>query len=147
MKKRFNCNIGYSDHSIGVSAAITAVTLGADVIEKHFTLNKNDGALDSKFSSDPKELSLLVKYCNEARRSIGNIKYGPTKSEIKSIKKRRSLYFVKNLDKGQVIKKDDIGSFRPSLGLEVKYYKKIIGKKLLKKAKYGEPVKKNFFKK
>jgi len=81
MKKKFDCNIGYSDHSIGVSAAVAAVTLGANVIEKHFTLSKNDGALDSKFSSDPNELALLVKLCYEAKQSLGKIKYGPTVKE------------------------------------------------------------------
>lgn len=146
MKKKFNCNIGYSDHSIGVSAAITAVTLGATVIEKHFTLSKNDGSLDSKFSSDPKELKLLVKLCREAKQAIGVIKYGPTQEEKNSIKKRRSLYFKKKISKGNIISKDDIGSFRPALGLETKFYKKIIGKKLLKSTKYGDPVKRNFFK-
>jgi len=145
MKKKFDCNIGYSDHSIGVSAAVAAVTLGANVIEKHFTLSKNDGSLDSKFSSDPKELALLVKLCREAKQSLGKIKYGPTAKEKKSIKKRRSLFFVRNLSKGKIINKNDIGSFRPALGLETKYYKKIIGKKLLKSVKYGDPVKKFFF--
>lgn len=147
MGKKFNCNIGYSDHSIGVSAAITAVTLGADVIEKHFTLSKNDGALDSKFSSDPKELALLVKSCREAKEAIGTVKYGPTTEEKKSIKKRRSLFFINDILKGKIISKNDIGSFRPALGLETKFYKKIIGKRLLKGAKYGDPVKRNFFKK
>ena len=147
MSKKFNCNIGYSDHSIGVSAAVTAVTLGANVIEKHFTLSKNDGALDSKFSSDPKELALLIKSCREAKQAIGVIKYGPTTEEKKSIKKRRSLFFVKDVLKNEIISKNDIGSFRPALGLETKFYKKIIGKRLLKVAKYGDPIKKNFFKK
>ena len=147
MKKKFKCEVGYSDHSIGVSAAVTAVSMGAVVIEKHFTLNKNDGALDSKFSSDPNELALLVKLCRESKESIGKIKYGPSKVEKNSIKKRRSLYFVKTLSKGSILKKDDIGSFRPALGLETKFYKKIIGKRLLKGTKYGDPVKKHFFKK
>lgn len=145
MKKTFNCSVGYSDHSIGIAAATSAVVLGADVIEKHFTLSKNDGALDSKFSSDPKELSNLVKSCNDAKKALGKIKYGPTKHEKNSIKKRRSLFFVSNLKKGEKVTKKDIGSFRPSLGIEVKYYSKIIGKKLIKNAKYGQPVKNNFF--
>ena len=117
------------------------------VVEKHFTLNKNDGALDSKFSSDPNELALLVNLCKESKNSIGKVKYGPSKVEKNSIKKRRSLYFVKTLSKGTIIKKNDIGSFRPALGLETKYYKNIIGKRLLKGVKYGYPVKKHFFKK
>lgn len=145
MKKKFDCNIGYSDHSIGVSAAVAAVTLGANVIEKHFTLSKSDGSLDSKFSADPKELALLVKLCREAKEALGKIKYGPTAKEKKSIKKRRSLFFVRNLSKGKIINQNDIGSFRPALGLETKHYKKIIGKRLLKEVKYGDPVKKNFF--
>lgn len=147
MKKKFNKIVGYSDHSIGVAAAVTAVSMGADVIEKHFTLNKKDGALDSKFSSDPKELALLVKLCREAKKAIGKVKYGPSAEERNSVKKRRSLFFVKDLPKGNIIQKTDIGSYRPALGMETRYYKKIIGKKLLKKAKYGDPVKKDFFKK
>ena len=106
-----------------------------------------DGALDSKFSSDPKELALLIKSCREAKQAIGVIKYGPTTEEKKSIKKRRSLFFVKDVLKSEIISKNDIGSFRPALGLETKFYKKIIGKRLLKVAKYGDPIKKNFFKK
>jgi pseudaminic acid synthase len=143
MQKKFNSVIGYSDHSLGISAAVTAISLGANLIEKHFTLNKNDGALDSKFSADPQELNELVKACNEAWVSLGTVKYGPTKSEKNSIKKRRSLFFIKNLEKGKKISYEDFGSFRPALGLETKYFKKIIGKKLTKKVKYGDPVKKN----
>lgn len=145
MKKSFKCCVGYSDHSIGITAATTAVSLGADVIEKHFTLNKNDGALDSQFSSDPVELKSLIKSCNNAKIALGGIKYGPTTQEKKSIKKRRSLFFLNNLKKGDIIKKQDIGSFRPALGVEVKYYDKIIGKKLIKNTKYGQPVKKKDF--
>jgi N-acetylneuraminate synthase len=147
MKKTFNCCVGYSDHSKGIVAATTAVSLGADVIEKHFTLNKNDGALDSKFSSDPNELGSLIKSCNDAKKALGKINYGPTNQEMSSIKKRRSLYFLTTLNKGDVVGQKDIGSFRPALGLEVRNYDKIIGKKLIKKTKYGQPVKKNFFKK
>lgn len=147
MKKTFNCCVGYSDHSKGIVAATTAVSLGADVIEKHFTLNKNDGALDSIFSSDPNELGSLIKSCNDAKKALGKINYGPTNQEMSSIKKRRSLYFLTTLNKGDVVGQKDIGSFRPALGLEVRNYDKIIGKKLIKKTKYGQPVKKNFFKK
>ena len=147
MKKTFKCCVGYSDHSKGITAATTAVSLGADVIEKHFTLYKNDGALDSQFSSDPVELKSLIKSCNNAKKALGGIKYGPTTQEKYSIKKRRSLFFLSNLKKGDIIKKKDIGSFRPALGIEVKYYNKIIGKKLIKKTEYGQPVKKNFFSK
>lgn len=147
MKKTFNCCVGYSDHSKGIVAATTAVSLGANVIEKHFTLNKNDGALDSKFSSDPIELNNLVKSCNDAKKALGKIKYGPTNQEKNSIKKRRSLYFLTNLKKGDILGVKDIGSFRPALGLEVRNYNNIIGKKLIKSTKYGQPVKKNFFKK
>ena len=147
MKKYFNCIVGYSDHSKGIVAATTAVSLGADVVEKHFTLNKNDGALDSKFSSDPTELKDLIKSCNEAKKALGKVKYGPTEQEKNSIKKRRSLFFIKNLKKGDTITKNDIESFRPSIGIEVKNYYKILGKKLIKNTKYGQPVKKNFFKK
>ena len=93
MKKKFNKIVGYSDHSIGVAAAVTAVSMGADVIEKHFTLNKKDGALDSKFSSDPKELALLVKLCREAKKAIGKVKYGPSAEERNSVKKD-GVYFL-----------------------------------------------------
>ena len=110
-------------------------------------MNKNDGALDSKFSSDPTELKDLIKSCNEAKKALGKVKYGPTEQEKNSIKKRRSLFFIKNLKKGDTITKNDIESFRPSIGIEVKNYYKILGKKLIKNTKYGQPVKKNFFKK
>ena len=77
------------------------------------------------------ELKSLIKSCNNAKKALGGIKYGPTTQEKYSIKKRRSLFFLSNLKKGDIIKKKDIGSFRPALGIEVKYYNKIIGKKLL----------------
>ena len=146
MKQKFGCKVGFSDHSIGILASIVAVCFGATIIEKHFTINKKDGAIDSKFSSDFEELKMLCDYCKKIDTIKGTINYAPTLSEIDSLKRRRSLFFTKNLKKGAILKKNEFGSFRPALGLETMYYKKVLGKKLIKDVTLGKPVKLNDFK-
>ena len=142
LKKKFkNIEIGYSDHTIGNVAAISAVTLGASIIEKHFILNRKIKSIDNFFSIDPKELKSLVEDCHYAARSLGKIFYGPTKSEINSIKYRRSIYVSKNIDKGKKISKKNIKIVRPGYGLDLKYFEKIIGKVVKKNLKIGDRIK------
>ena len=140
MKSLFNCQVGLSDHTLGNGNAAAAVTLGATVIEKHFTLDRSDGGVDSKFSMEPDQLKLLVNETEGAWRSLGTVKYGPTKDEIKSKGFRRSIYIVKDLKKGDIISKENIRIIRPGLGLKPEYYAKIIGKKIRKDVKFGSPM-------
>ena len=84
LRKLFNCEVGISDHTFGIGVSVAAITLGASVIEKHFTLSRAEGGVDSKFSMEPNEFRQLVEEANRAWESIGEIKYGPTKSEEKA---------------------------------------------------------------
>lgn len=147
LKKRFkNIEIGYSDHTIGDIAAITAVSFGASIIEKHFILNKKINSIDDFFSSDPKEMKTLIKRCNQSILSAGTIFYGPTKSEKKSIKYRRSIYVCKKIDEGEKITKFNIRLARPANSLDPKYYYKILGKVSKKKLDIGSRVSLKFLK-
>ena len=141
LKKKFkNIEIGYSDHTIGNIAAVSAVSLGASIIEKHFTLSKKINSIDNFFSCDPKEMKILVKNCKNASRSIGNVFYGPTYSERKSIKYRRSVYVTQNIDKDKKITKNNIKLLRPGLSLDPRYYYKVIGKITKKKLNVGDRI-------
>jgi len=130
LKKRFQCLSGLSDHTLGIGAAVASVALGANVIEKHFTLSRKEGGVDSAFSMEPQEMKQLVEEIKRAWESLGKVKYGPTKEEKKSLVFRRSLYIVKDIKKGDVFTKDNIKSIRPGYGLAPKYYEKILGEKV-----------------
>ena len=140
IKKKFKCNVGLSDHTPGIGAAIAAISHGATVIEKHFTLNKNDKSIDSFFSLEPKEFKGLVRECNYAYESLGKIYFGPTKSERKSLIFRRSIYVTSNVKKNEKISKNNIRIVRPSKGLAPKLYYKILGKKFKKSLKKNTPL-------
>jgi len=146
MKKKFKCEIGYSDHSIGFNAAIGSVYNGASFVEKHVCLNKSIG-IDAKFSLEVKNLSKLKKEILDAFKARGKIKYGPTKEEKSSLKFRRSIYLAKNINKDELFTKDNIRIVRPSYGIEPKYLDKIIGKRAKKKIKFATPLKWKYIKK
>ena len=130
MKDLFNCKVGLSDHTLGIGVAIASVTLGATVIEKHFTLSRADGGVDSAFSLEPDEMAQLVKECNVAYTAMGKISYGITNQEKDSLKFRRSLYIVADMKAGDIITEENMRSIRPGLGLSPKYYDIILGKKI-----------------
>ncbi len=140
LKKRFKCKVGFSDHTMGVVGGIAAAAKGADVIEKHISLDKKIGT-DSKFSLEVKDLKEFVSMCKSAYKTNGKVFYGPTKNELKSIKSIRTLYFSKELPKGHKIINQDVVRRRPGLGVKVYNLKKIIGKRLNKKVRRGTPVK------
>lgn len=140
LSKKFNVLSGLSDHTLGVSASITAVALGACFIEKHFTLNRNDDGPDSKFSIEPSELSELCQKTKEAWKSLGSPGYQRIESEKENSVFRRSIYFVKDINKGDVISPMNIKRIRPGYGLAPKYYEQLIGRKLTRDVKRGEPV-------
>ena len=140
MKKLFNCHVGLSDHTLGIGAAIAAVSHGAKIIEKHFTLNREDGGIDSAFSLEPYEMEMLVKESKAAWESLGKTQYGPTVSERKYLQFRRSLYVSKNVKKGEIINKNNIKNIRPGKGLPPKNLSVVLGKKFSKNIKIGTPL-------
>lgn len=130
MKELFKCNVGLSDHTLGIGAAVASMALGARVVEKHFTLCRADGGVDAAFSMEPAEMAQLVRECNTAVEALGKVSYELQEQEKKSLVFRRSLYFVKDMKAGDVITTDDVRSIRPGLGLKPKYYEKILGRKI-----------------
>jgi N-acetylneuraminate synthase len=130
MKELFKCNVGLSDHTLGIGVAVASIALGVTVIEKHFTLSRAEGGVDSTFSMEPDEMKQLVLECNAAWQALGEISYGPTEQEEKSLQFRRSLYIVEDMKAGDVITEKNMRCIRPGLGLSPKYYDILIGKKV-----------------
>lgn len=130
MRDLFRCNVGLSDHTLGIGVAVASIALGATVIEKHFTLSREDGGVDAKFSLEPKEMTQLVRECNVAYKSLGTINYNVQKQEEKSLAFRRSLYIVQDMKSGDVISEQNMRSIRPGLGLAPKYYEAVLGKRV-----------------
>lgn len=128
LRELFGCEVGLSDHTMGIGVAIAAVALGASVIEKHFTLNRADGGVDSAFSMEPAEMAQLVRETAIAAKSLGRIFYGPTDAEVNSLKYRRSLYVVRDLKAGDVLNSENVRAIRPGLGLPPKYLEQMLGK-------------------
>jgi len=140
MADLFGCQVGLSDHTMGSGVAVASVALGATFIEKHFTLDRNDGGVDSTFSLEPEELEILVKESERAWQSMGKITYGPTEKEKKSLVFRRSLYAVTDIEAGDIIDNTNVRSIRPGLGLPPKYLDIILGRKVSKNIKKGTPL-------
>jgi pseudaminic acid synthase len=139
LRDMFRCHLGLSDHTMGIGAAIAAVALGACIIEKHFTLRRTDGGVDSTFSIEPEELKLLVIESERAFLAMGQIYYGVQKEEIKSLRFKRSIYVVKDIKSGEVFTKDNLRVIRPGDGLQPKYYETLLGKKASKNINAGTP--------
>ncbi len=137
MRDLFSCEIGLSDHTMGLGASIAAIAHGASVIEKHFTLRRSDGGVDSEFSLEPDEMRELVIESKRAWESLGKINYGPSKSEKNSIKFRRSIYIIEDIKEGEKLTSDNIKIIRPGFGLEPKYYDILLGKKVNQNLKRG----------
>jgi len=137
MRELFGCEVGLSDHTMGVGVSVASVALGATVIEKHFTLNRADGGVDSSFSMEPAEMTQLVVETERAWQALGRVAYGPTAAEQKSIVFRRSLYVVKDLQAGEKLTADNVRAIRPGLGLPTKYLEQVLGKTLRKAVTKG----------
>ena len=137
LRKNFNCEVGLSDHTMGIGVALAAISHGATIIEKHFTLDRNDGGVDSSFSIEPKEMKILVKESIRTWQSLGKISYGPTESEKDGIKFRRSIYIVEDMDSGEKLTKEKLRIIRPGKGLAPKYYDELLGRKVNQKIKKG----------
>lgn len=137
MRELFGCEIGLSDHTMGVGVSVASVTLGATVIEKHFTLDRKEGGVDSAFSMEPAEMAQLVVETERAWQALGCIYYGPTKAEEKSIQFRRSLYIVQDMKAGNVLSQENVRAIRPGLGMPTKYLQHVLGKKIKKAVPRG----------
>lgn len=128
LKELFNCEVGLSDHTMGVGVSVASVALGVTVIEKHFTLSRADGGVDSAFSMESNEMAQLVVETNRAWKSLGKISYGPTPAELPSLQFRRSIYVIKDIARGELFTMDNVGIIRPGLGLPPKYIDIVLGK-------------------
>ncbi len=140
MRSLFNCEVGLSDHTMGIGASIAAVSHGATIIEKHFTLNRSDGGVDSAFSLEPTEMKSLVIETERAWQSLGKITYGPTEAEKSSTVFRRSLYIAKDMKEGEVMSNENLRVVRPGMGLSPKYFETLLGKKVNRDLKKGTAV-------
>lgn len=140
LKSRFGVSVGLSDHTIGNTAAIASVALGACAIEKHFTISRKDKGPDSEFSAEPSELKQLAKDIKNAWEALGNYGFNRPNSEMGSEVFKRSIYFVKDLSAGEIIKKTDIRRIRPGYGLAPKYFDTLIGMTVIKDVKKGDAV-------
>lgn len=130
LREMFDCEVGLSDHTMGVGVSVASVALGASVIEKHFTLNRADGGVDSTFSMEPDEMEQLVVETERAWQALGQVSYGPTAAEKKSIQFRRSLYVVQALKAGDLLTPENVRAIRPGLGLQTKYLEQVLGMKV-----------------
>jgi sialic acid synthase SpsE len=140
MRKLFDCEVGLSDHTMGVGVSVASIALGATVIEKHFTLNREDGGVDSTFSMEPAEMNQLVTETRRAWQAMGKVSYGATAEEEKSIVFRRSLYVVKDLIAGNVLTAENVRAIRPGLGLPTKYIDQVLGKVVNQDVRRGTAV-------
>jgi pseudaminic acid synthase len=140
MKKKFSSVVGFSDHSMGSEAAISAVALGAKIVEKHFILDRKIGGPDSGFSLEPAEFKSMVDSIRVAEKSLGKVSYQLTKKSQKSREFSRSLFIVENIKKGEQLSENNIRSIRPGFGLHPKFLKKVIGKRASKDLKRGTPL-------
>ena len=137
LRERYGCEVGLSDHTLGIGVAVASIALGATVIEKHFTLKRADGGVDSAFSMEPAEMKELVEETERAWQSLGKVFVGPTEAERPSIAFRRSLYIVKDLKSGDVLTKENVRAIRPGFGLTPKHLDQILGKKIKSSVKRG----------
>jgi pseudaminic acid synthase len=142
LRKKYKCLVGYSDHAKGIGVALGSIGFGASVIEKHFMLNANEKTLDSNFSSDVKEMKLLVEEIKNSWTARGKVKKIISSEEKVYKNYRRSIYVTKNIKKGEKFTTLNLKVIRPGFGLEPKYYEKILGKFASKNLKIGEPFKK-----
>ena len=140
LRDQFKCEVGLSDHSIGITAPITAVAIGASAIEKHFTINKKEKSPDSEFSIEPEEMKFMVEATYKTWKSLGNGEIKTEQCETQNLQFRRSIYFTKNHKKGEVINADSVKIIRPGYGMAPKTIESIIGKKTKIAVKIGDRV-------
>lgn len=140
LRDLFGCEVGLSDHTMGVGVSVASVALGANIIEKHFTLSRADGGVDSAFSMEPAEMAQLVVETERAWKALGRVSYGATAAEQKSKVFRRSIYASEDIAEGELLSQANVRIIRPGLGLPPKYFEQVIGKSAKKTIKRGTPI-------
>lgn len=145
MKEAFCVPVGLSDHSMGSVGAVTAVALGASIIEKHFCLDREIDNPDASFSMNPSEFQQMVKDIRQAEKAIGKVRYGASEQEKDSIVFRKSVFCVKDINAGDVLTSDNIRVIRPGYGMKPIFYKDILGKRAFRDIKRGTPISMDMF--
>jgi len=140
MRELFGCQVGLSDHTMGIGVAVASAALGAVAIEKHVTLRRADGGVDSAFSLEPEELAALVVETKRVVQAMGGVAYGPTEAEQKSLVYRRSLYIVADLKAGDVLTNENVRAIRPGLGLAPGNLDRVLGRRINRAAARGTPL-------
>lgn len=140
MRNLFQCEVGLSDHTMGIGVSVAAIAFGATFIEKHLTLSREDGGVDAAFSLEPDEFKSLVVECRRAWEALGEIRYGPTDAELKSRERRRSLYVTDDIEQGAVFTENNVRRIRPGKGLEPKYWEIVLGRRASRAIKKGTPL-------
>lgn len=140
MRELFGCDVGLSDHTLGIGVAVASVALGATVIEKHFTLSRADGGVDAAFSLEPDEMAQLVRECGAAALAMGEVRYEMAEQEKKSLQFRRSLYIAEDMRAGDVLTEKNLRRIRPGHGLSPKHYDALLGRQVKCDVKRGTPV-------
>lgn len=140
MRELFGCEVGLSDHTLGIGVAVASVAVGAAVIEKHFTLSRADGGVDAAFSLEPNEMAQLVRECRAAALAMGEVRYELAEQEKKSLQFRRSLYITEDMRAGEVLTEKNLRRIRPGQGLSPKHYDALIGQKVRCDVKRGTPM-------
>ena len=140
MAEVFGVPTGLSDHSMGSVGAVTAVAMGAKIIEKHFCLDRAIENPDSSFSMNPEEFAQMVKDVRQAEKAIGKVSYGVTEQEKSSMVFRRSIFCVKDIEPGEILTEENIRVIRPGYGMAPKYYEEILGQRALQKIERGTPI-------
>ena len=140
MRELFACEVGLSDHTLGIGVALAAIAHGATLIEKHLTLRRSDGGLDAAFSLEPEELACLVRESVNAWESLGEIRYGAAREEESSLQERRSLYVSRDVRAGEVLTPQNLRCIRPGFGLAPRYYSIVLGRRVTRDLKKGTPL-------
>jgi len=140
MQDLFRCQVGLSDHTQGVGVALAGVALGATVIEKHFTLRRADGGVDSAFSMEPREMVALVEETRRVWQAMGRIHYGPTDAEQGSLSLRRTLHVVRDMEAGERFTRENVRAIRPGGGLAPRHLELVLGRRALRAIARGTPL-------
>jgi N-acetylneuraminate synthase len=140
LREMFDCEVGLSDHTMGLGVAVAAVALGATVVEKHFTLDRSEGGVDSAFSLEPEEMASLVQETERAWQSLGKVSYGATEAEESSLKYRRSIYAATDISSGELFTEVNIRIVRPGQGAPPNLYRMLLGHPARRNYMKGTPI-------
>lgn len=140
LSAKYKVPVGFSDHTKGLVAGVSAVALGATIIEKHVKLDNDDSSVDSSFSLPVSQLQSFVQLCQEAKKTVGYIQDGPTTSEVSYLKYRRSIVAKRTIEQGQIISNDDLAIVRPNIGLAPKFLEIILGSQAVTRIEQGQGI-------